>query len=122
MEINYDRIKTRKIIGRMGWALFFVFTGVLFLFPSGSINDSVWLIGTGSIIVVINFLKGIFRAGISGFAFFVGFIMIFYGIANIINQHIPFWPFIIILLGVVIIFKAIFDSPQIVKIDKKEEE
>lgn len=121
MEINVDRTRTSKVIDRMSWALFFIFTGVLFLFPSGGLNTSVWLIGTGTIILASGFVKGIFRAGVSGFQFFMGFIMLIYGIANIINQHIPFWPSIIILLGVVIIFKAVFDAPHHSSREKKEE-
>jgi hypothetical protein len=97
-----------KRLDSIGWGVFLIMTGGLWLAPEGLFPEGTWLIGTGIIILglqVVRYLNGIKT---SGFWIVLGIIALAFGISDVYAFDIPVFPILIILFGLSIILKPIF--------------
>jgi hypothetical protein len=92
----------------IGWALFLIMIGGLWLIPDGTIPSHTWLIGAGLIMLGVNF--GRYFAGIkmSGFTVFLGVVAIVAGVSGIFTLELPIFPAIFIVVGLSLLMRALF--------------
>ena len=93
----------------IGWALFLVMIGCLWLVPEGQVPEGTWLIGTGVIMLGVNIFKYLNGIKMNPFTIGVGVIAIGLGIAGILNVEFNFFAVLIVIIGANIILKMITD-------------
>jgi hypothetical protein len=96
-----------KRLEDMGWALFLIMIGVIWLLPVGRVPEDAWLIGAGAIMLGINgvrYLKGI---KISGFTLILGALALIAGLSGVFALKLPFFAVLFILIGASIILKPL---------------
>ena len=99
-----------KRLDAIGWALFLIMIGGLWLAPEGSVPKGTWLIGTGGIILglmVVRYLNGI---KVSGFWFVLGIVALAFGISSVFGINIPVLPILIIIIGLNIALKPLLQK------------
>ena len=69
-----------KRLDAIGWALFFIMIGGLWLAPEGMLPEGTWLIGTGVIILGMTWIRRMNGLIISGFWVFMGILALGTGI------------------------------------------
>ncbi len=115
MEIKNNQAKNRqaelkktldKRLDSIGWALIFVMIGALFLAPEEWFPEGTWLIGTGGIIMVLSGVRRLYGIKIDGFWPILGILALTFGLNDALSWGLPIFPALLILFGVVIIFKA----------------
>jgi len=95
-----------KRLESLGWALFLIMTGGLFLIPSHLVPPGTWLIGVGLIMLGLNaygYSKGI-KA--NNFTIFLGVLALGFGLGSFLSVSIPIIPLLLIFLGANIIYSV----------------
>lgn len=92
----------------IGWALFLIMIGALWLMPAELIPSHAWLIGAGLIMLGVNFTR--FFAGIkmSGFTVFLGIVALVAGVSGFFAVELPIFPALFIVLGFSLLMRALF--------------
>ena len=108
---NYKR-KTSERIENTGWGLFLIMLGLIWIVPDGILPEGTFLIGTGLILLGLNYYRHSQNLNVSRFGIFLGLVAILAGLANYFGQPISIFPIIIILWGISIIWKIIFKKNQ----------
>jgi uncharacterized membrane protein len=101
----------------VGWALFLIMIGSLWLLPEGRIPSDVWLIGAGLIMLGVNFARYFMRVKMSGFTVFLGILALVAGLSGVFNLKLPLFAALFIIFGVSLLMRALFKkrnlmSPQ----------
>ena len=92
----------------IGWALFLILIGVIWLIPKEAVPDGIFFIGIGAILLGLSLVK--YRKGMkaSGPAIFLGIIALAIGCINFLGLKLQVFPIIVILLGLFILFTVLF--------------
>ena len=93
----------------VGWALFLIMVGCLWLVPKTKVPEGTWLIGTGIIMIGVNLAKYLNSIKMNGFTLAVGVIAIGLGLAGVFGIELPFFAILVIIIGVNIILKLATD-------------
>ena len=94
-----------KWLDSLGWGLFFVMIGVLWLLPEGYVREDAWLIGVGSIILGINGIRYLSGISIQRFWTAIGVLVLLFGVNGVYGIEIPVFQMLLILFGVSIILR-----------------
>jgi len=103
-----------KRLDSIGWALFLIMIGCLWLLPDESVPEGTWLIGMGIIILGLIAVRYLYGIKISGFWFVLGILALLFGISDFFAVDLPVFPILIILFGLSVIFKP-FIKPALEK-------
>jgi hypothetical protein len=93
----------------IGWALFLIMIGCLWLIPGEQVPQGTWLIGAGVIMIGVNLARSLNGIKMNGFTVVVGLIAIGFGVAGVLNIDLPLFAILIIIIGVNILIKLISD-------------
>lgn len=96
-----------KRLDSIGWGLFLIMIGGLWLAPKETIPEGTWLIGTGIIILGLMGIRYLYGIKISGFWFVLGLIALAFGISDVFGVNIPVLPILIIIIGISIVVKPL---------------
>lgn len=102
----------RKKIDAIGWALFLIMIGCLWLMPKGSVPEGTWLVGTALIIFGSSIIRHYNGLKVSGFWIVMGLIALGTGLSDILGVNIPVFPILIIIIGATIIIKPLLDKKK----------
>lgn len=97
-----------KRLDSIGWGIFLIMIGGLWLAPEGLFPEGTWLIGTGIIILGLQAVRYLYGIKASRFWIVLGIIAFAFGISDVYAFDIPVFPILIILFGLSIILKPIF--------------
>jgi hypothetical protein len=89
----------------IGWALFLIMIGALWLMPAGQVPEGTWLIGAGLIMVGINAVRYSNGIRMSGFTLILGTVALAGGLADFLGVKLPLFPILLTLIGVSIILR-----------------
>ena len=108
--MNADSQQTQKEaldkrLDAIGWALFFIMIGGLWLAPESSLPEGTWLIGTGVIILGMTWIRRINDLVISGFWIVMGLLALLFGLSSVFGLNIPVFPILLIIIGLSVILK-----------------
>lgn len=94
----------------MGWGLFLVMLGGLWLVPDEwGVPEGTWLIGTGVIVlglILVRYLSGL---QVSGFWLFLGALALGTGLASVLGLDLPVFPILLVIAGAGILLKPLID-------------
>lgn len=100
-----------KRLDDIGWAIFLILTGVLWLFPESQVPPGTWLIGTGLLLLGLNAFRVIAKVPVSGFTTLLGTVALVAGLAAWWGIHLPLVALVLILLGVGILGRQLVARP-----------
>jgi hypothetical protein len=92
-----------KRLDGIGWAIFFILTGVLWLFPESQVPPGTWLIATGLLLLGLNAVRAFTKMPVSGFTTLLGALALAAGLTTLWGVDLPLLAIGLILLGVVIL-------------------
>jgi hypothetical protein len=104
---NLDSQKSAldKRLDALGWGLFLIMIGCLWLIPDEHIPGGTWLIGTGIIILGLMGVRYMYAIKISGFWLVFGILALVFGVSDFFGLNLPLLPILIIIIGVSIVVK-----------------
>ena len=88
-----------KRIDAVGWAVFLILTGVVWLFPETRVPPGTWLVGTGLLLLGLNAVRAISKVPVSGFATVLGMLALAGGLGALWGVRLPLVAIGLILLG-----------------------
>ena len=97
----------------IGWALFLIMIGGLWLLPDGRIPSHTWLIGAGLIMLGINIARYFMGIKMSGFTVFLGVVALVAGLGGSFAVDLPVFPAVFIVLGFSLLMRALFKKAQL---------
>lgn len=109
---NLDEKKSAldKRLDAIGWALFLIMIGGLWLAPEGVVPEGTWLIGTGLIILGLMVVRYLYGIKVNAFWLVLGIIALASGISSVFGLNIPVLPILIIIIGISIILKPLIQK------------
>lgn len=99
-----------KRLDALGWALFLIMIGGLWLAPEGLVPEGSWLIGTGIIILGLIAVRYLYGIKVNGFWLVLGLIALAFGISSVFGVNIPVLPILIIIIGLNIVLKPLLQK------------
>ena len=99
-----------KRLDSIGWALFLIMIGGLWLAPKGSVPEATWLIGTGVIILALMAVRYLNGIKVSGFWLVLGIGALAFGISSVFGINIHVLPILIIIIGLNIVLKPLIQK------------
>ncbi len=98
---------TDKRLEDIGWALFLILTGILWIFPEGRIPPGTWLIGTGLLLLGLNAIRLVIKVPLSWFTTMLGGLALLAGLSTRWGLGLPVAAICLILLGVGILVRQL---------------
>lgn len=83
----------------IGWALFLILTGVLWMVPETRIPPGTWLLSTGALLLGLNLVRLIVKVPVSRFLLALGLLAVLAGLSALWGLHLPLVAICLILLG-----------------------
>ncbi|MCF7858814.1 MAG: hypothetical protein K9N07_05745 [Candidatus Cloacimonetes bacterium] len=102
-----DKIKAKGEIERLdkiGWGLFLIMLGALWLVPESMLPNGIFVFGVGIILLGMNYIKYSKGYKVNKFTVFVGIVALIAGASALVGQPIDILPLILILWGISILF------------------
>lgn len=102
-----------KRLDAIGWGLFLVMIGCLWLIPEGTLHGATWLFGTGMIILVMSWIRSFYQIKVSAFWVFLGVIALGAAMGAWLGINIPLLPALLVIIGLSILMKNLPGKRQI---------
>jgi len=106
-EIFEVKSKERKELERyekIGWGLFLVMLGAIWLFPDSVVPEGTFMFGVGIILLGLNLIKYSKGYRVNGFTIFLGLVALIAGLSSLLGRSVDIFPLVLILWGISIIF------------------
>ena len=87
-------------INGIGFALFIIMIGGMWLAPKGTLPETTWLVGLGLIIIGVNIVRYVKVIRPSLLKFTLGIIILMVGMSGIIHTTFPIFPVMLIAIGI----------------------
>lgn len=94
-----------KRLEDIGWALFLILTGILWILPEGRVPPGTWLIGTGLLLLGLNAIRLLMRVPLSWFTTLLGGLALLAGVSTLWGLGLPVAAICLILLGTAILVR-----------------
>jgi hypothetical protein len=107
---NVQKSDLSKRLEAIGWALFLIMIGGIWLVPNERVPQGAWLIGAGLIMLGLNVARHLSGVKISGFTIALGLLALILGVSGFLGAHLPFFPILLILIGAGIVLKRLFEE------------
>ena len=96
-----------KRLDAVGWGLFLIMIGGLWLAPEGAVPEGTWLIGVGVIILGLMGIRHLYGIKVNAFWLVLGLIALAFGVSSVFGLNIPVFPILLIIIGLNIILKPL---------------
>jgi hypothetical protein len=96
-----------KRLDDIGWALFLILTGIIWLLPESQVPPGAWLIGTGTLLLGLNAVRVLVHVPVSGFITVLGALSLAAGLSSMWGVHVPLLAICLILVGVGLIARQV---------------
>jgi hypothetical protein len=99
----------RRLDG-IGWGLFLLMTGLLWLVPSDRVPPGTWLIGTGALLLGLNAVRHLNGLAINVLTAALGALALAGGFADLGGLELPLLAISLVAVGAAVLFKALRES------------
>jgi len=89
----------------VGWGLFLIICGALWLIPDQRVPEGTWLIAAGIIMLGVNVVRYLNAIKLSWWSMLLGFLAVVFGVGSFMGFDLPFFPILVILVGASIILR-----------------
>ncbi len=110
---NQDTQKSalNRRLEAIGWGLFLIMIGAIWLVPDGQVPQGTWLIGAGLIMLGINWVRHHNGIKMSGLTIILGILALFAGLSGLFGVK-PIVAILFILIGASIILKPLIKKKE----------
>jgi len=110
--VTYDAGKAalNKRLESIGWGLFLIMIGGIWLVPDEQVPEGTWLIGAGLIMLGLNLARYLNGIRMSGFTIVLGILALASGLGDLAGVDLPLFPILLILIGASILLKPVFEG------------
>jgi hypothetical protein len=98
-------------IDDVGWGLFLILVGALWLMPHGWVPEGTWLVGTGVLLLGLNAVRRFYGLPVHRLGVVLGLLALVAGLAAMANVSAPLVPAFLIVAGAWIVLKPLFARP-----------
>jgi hypothetical protein len=99
-------------LNAIGWGLFLVMLGGLWLVPQEMVPEGAWLIGTGLIILGLAVVRYLNDIEVSWFWLGLGVLALGTGVGELVGLSLPVFPILLIIAGAATLFRVFFGKEQ----------
>lgn len=99
-----------KRFENIGWGLFLIMIGGLWLIPDQFVPEGTWMIGTAFILFGLNIVRHLNHIPMSWFSLILGGIALVLGISDFFKVDLPFFPILLIIIGAKLLIQPLFDK------------
>ena len=93
----------------IGWGLFLIIIGALWLIPTERTPEGIWLIAAGVILLGVNVVRYLNDIKMSAATILLGLLALVCGVGKFMGLDVPFFPMLLILFGAGIILRPWID-------------
>ena len=101
-----DAQDPRKRFDEIGWGIFLMMIGTIWLVPS--VPQGTWLIGTGVLLLVLNAIRYGSQAEWSGFSTALGLLALAAGLSELMGVKLPLFAICLIVIGASLLLKPLY--------------
>jgi hypothetical protein len=101
-----------KRLESIGWGLFLIMIGGIWLVPDEQVPGGTWLVGAGLIMLGLNAARYLNGIRMSGFTIVLGILALASGLSDFAGIDLPLFPILLILIGASILLKPMFERRQ----------
>ena len=105
-----EKRRLNKRLESVGWALFLITIGGIWLFPDEQVPEGTWLIGAGAIMLGLNGARYLCGIKMSGTSIVLGLLAVALGVIDVLGVKVPFLPIVLIIIGAIIILKPLLHT------------
>jgi hypothetical protein len=109
---NTRNERLNKRLEDIGWGLFLIMVGALWLMPGAQLPQGIWLIGAAAIMLGLNAVRYLNGITMSGFTIALGVLALAAGLGSLMGVKVPIFAVLIILIGASIILKPLFERKR----------
>lgn len=105
-----SRESSPDLAGRLtdiGWALFFILTGVLWLLPSDRVPPGTWLLSTGILLLGLNLIRILVKVPSSPALLTLGGLAVLAGLSALLGIKLPIAAICLIGLGAAMLLRQV---------------
>lgn len=93
----------------IGWGLFLIIIGALWLIPDARVPDGTWLIAAGVIMLGVNVVRYLYDIKLSWASVLLGLLALIFGVGEFAGLDLPFVAILLIVFGAGIILRPWLD-------------
>ena len=101
-----------KRLEAIGWGLFLIMIGGIWLVPDEQVPQGTWLIGAGLIMLGLNGVRYLNGIKMSGFTIVLGILALAAALGGLFGVKLPLFAVLLILIGASIILKPLIEKKQ----------
>jgi hypothetical protein len=101
-----------KRLDTIGWGLFLLMLGGLWLAPEGMVPEGAWLVGTGLILLALSAVRYLNGIEVSWFWVGLSVLALGAGIGEMVGLSLPVFPILLIIAGAATLFRVFFSRDQ----------
>jgi hypothetical protein len=107
----HERSKEAHIqrLEAIGWGLFLIMTGAVWLIPGWHIPVSLWLIATGFILLGVNAVRYLYGIKMNWASLLLGLLTVLFGVGELVGLDLPLVAILLIVFGLGIILRPWLD-------------
>jgi hypothetical protein len=98
-----------KRLEAIGWGLFLIIIGALWLIPDERVPNGTWLIAAGVIMLGVNAVRYLNNIKMRSASLFLGLLAVLFGVGEFVGLNLPFVAILLIVFGVGIILRPWLD-------------
>ena len=94
-----------KRLEAIGWGLFLIIIGALWLIPDERVPDGTWLIAAGVIMLGVNAVRYLNGIKMSWSSLLLGILAVLFGVGEFVGLDLPFVAILLIVFGAGVILR-----------------
>jgi hypothetical protein len=110
-----EKEQLNKRLENIGWGLFLIMIGGIWLVPDRLVPEGTWLIGAGLILIGLNIVRYLNQIEISSFSLILGGAALLIGISDFFQVNLPFFPILLIIIGAKLIIQPLLENQSVEK-------
>jgi hypothetical protein len=103
-NVDFSDVQNRrKRVDEIGWGIFLIMIGTIWLVPS--VPQGTWLISTGVLLLLLNAIRSRNAAEWSGFSTALGVLALAAGLSELIGIKLPLFAICLVVIGASMLFR-----------------